>query len=132
MVTDQIADLLTRIRNAQNAGHPTVTVPSSKEKLNILKLLETEGFISRILDEKSEEGHPITKIMLKYTPDGDAVINEIKRISTPGRRMYVQCKDIPKVRGGLGIILVSTSKGVVSDREARKLGVGGELICSVF
>lgn len=132
MVTDQIADLLTRIRNAQNAGHPTVSIPASKEKLNILNLLEKEGFILKTLEEKTEEGHPVLKVMLKYTTDGEPVINAISRISSPGKRMYVKCTEIPKVRGGLGVILVSTSKGVISDREARKLGVGGELICSVY
>lgn len=132
MVTDQIADLLTRIRNAQIAKHPTLRMPASKEKLRILKLLQTEGFIEKVSEEKSESGKPELGVVLKYDKYGAPVINEIKRISSPGRRTYVGCENIPKVRGGLGVVLVSTSKGVLTDRDARKEGVGGELICSVY
>jgi small subunit ribosomal protein S8 len=132
MVTDQIADLLTRIRNAQIAKHPTLRVPASKEKLRILKLLQVEGFIEKVSEEKSEAGKAELGVVLKYDRYGAPVINEIKRISSPGRRTYVGSENIPKVRGGLGVVLVSTSKGVLTDRDARKEGVGGELICSVY
>jgi len=132
MVTDQIADLLTRIRNAQIAKHPTLRVPASKEKLRILKLLQVEGFIEKVSEEKSESGKAELGVVLKYDRYGAPVINEIKRISSPGRRTYVGSENIPKVRGGLGVVLVSTSKGVLTDRDARKEGVGGELICSVY
>lgn len=132
MVTDQIADLLTRIRNAQVAKHGTLRVPASKEKLRVLELLQKEGFIEKVSSETSESGKPELSVVLKYDRHGEPVINEIKRISSPGRRTYVPCKDIPKVRGGLGVVVVSTSKGVLTDREARKEGVGGELVCSVY
>ena len=132
MVTDQIADLLTRIRNAQIARHPSFRMPASKEKFRILSLMVKEGFIEKVSEEKSEAGKPELGVVLKYDKHGAPVINEIKRISSPGRRTYVTCKEIPKVRGGLGVVLVSTSKGVLTDREARKEGVGGELVCSIY
>lgn len=132
MVTDQIADLLTRIRNAQRVGHPSVKVPASKSKERILTLLEKEGFISKFISEKDDNDKPILKVQLKYDESGKPVIKDLQRISTPGKRQYVPCSEIPRVRGGLGLIVVSTSKGMLSDREARKEGVGGELVCSVY
>ena len=132
MATDQIADLLTRIRNAQSVGHPNVVMPASKPKLAVLKLLQKEGFIANVVEEKDENDKPALRVMLKYDEIGRPVIKEIKRMSKPGRRLYVPCTSIPKIRGGLGLTVVSTSKGVLSDREARKAGVGGELVCSVF
>lgn len=132
MATDQIADLLTRIRNAQKVGHPSVVVPASKVKQSILALLQKEGFVANVVSEKDDSGKSQLKVLLKYDEIGRPVIREIKRMSSPGRRMYVRCQDIPKLRGGLGVSIVSTSKGVLSDSEARKEGVGGELICSVF
>ncbi len=132
MVTDQIADLLTRIRNAQGARHKTLRMPASKEKHRILSLMVSEGFLENVSEEKSLTGKPELGVVLKYDKYGAPVINEIKRISTPGRRTYVGAESIPKVRGGLGIVIVSTSKGVLTDREARKVGVGGELVCSIY
>jgi len=132
VVTDQIADLLTRLRNAQRVNHPTVVLPASKVKESLLKLLQKEGFIANVVSEKDEKGKPALKVLLKYDNEGRGVIKEIKRLSSPGRRIYVRCQDIPKVRGGLGVSVVSTSKGVMSDKDARKEGIGGELVCSVF
>lgn len=132
MVTDQIADLLTRIRNAQRVGHPVVVVPASKTKERILKLLEEEGFLTRVVADKDENDKPVLKASLKYDSKGAPVIRGIKRISSPGKRQYVKCDEIPHVRGGLGVVVVSTSKGMLSDRQARKEGVGGELVCSVY
>lgn len=132
MVTDQIADLLTRIRNAQRVGHPSVKVPASKTKERILQLLEREGFVSKVFSEKDENEKPVLKVNLKYDNAGGPVIRGLDRISSPGKRQYVSCENIPKVRGGLGLIVVSTSKGMLSDREARKEGIGGELVCSVY
>ncbi|HMO18116.1 MAG TPA: 30S ribosomal protein S8 [Oligoflexia bacterium] len=132
MVTDQIADLLTRIRNAQKVGHPFVKVPASKTKERILQLLEREGFVAKVTSEKDDNDKPVLKVGLKYDSAGGPVIRDLKRISSPGKRQYVPCSDIPKVRGGLGLVVVSTSRGMLSDREARKEGVGGELVCSVY
>ena len=132
MVTDQIADLLTRIRNAQRVGHPVVSVPASKSKERILKLLEAEGFIAQVASETDENEKPVLKASLKYDQKGEPVIRGIERISSPGKRQYVKCTDIPRVRGGIGMVVVSTSRGMLSDREARKEGIGGELVCSVY
>lgn len=132
MVTDPIADLLTRIRNAQKAGHPAVTIAASHAKERILTVLQDEGYIERVDADKDAEGRAQLKVLLKYTTAGRPVIKDLRRISKPGRRVYVSKEEIPAVRGGLGVIVVSTSRGMLSDREARKQGVGGELICSVF
>lgn len=132
MVTDQLADLLTRIRNAQKAGHPTVKVPASKTKERVLKVLLDEGYIAQVEAIKDEADKPCLKIYLRYANDESPVIREIQRLSKPGRRVYVGVEDIPVVKGGLGLVVVSTSKGMMSDRLARKEGLGGELICSVF
>jgi small subunit ribosomal protein S8 len=132
MATDQIADLLTRIRNAQTVGHPTVTIPASTSKEAILKLLQKEGYIANVVKENDAKDKPALKVMLKYDDTGRPVIREIKRVSSPGKRVYVSSEQIPKLKGGLGLTIVSTSKGVLSDREARKMGIGGELVCSVF
>lgn len=132
MSTDQISDLLTRVRNAQTAGHPSATVPGSKTKERILKVLAEEGYIDRFEVFSDSEDKGLIKIYLRYSVEGRPAIKEISRISTPGRRRYVPVSRIPVFREGLGLIVVSTSKGMLSDREARKLGVGGELVCSVF
>ena len=131
MVTDQIADLLTRIRNAQVAGHSSITVPASKTKRRLLGVLLDEGFVEAIEDVKDEKGHLNFKVVLRYV-GSRPVIREIARLSRPGKRLYVEREKIPYCRGGLGVVVVSTSRGMLSDREARKAGVGGELICSVF
>ncbi|MCG0276122.1 MAG: 30S ribosomal protein S8 [Thermosediminibacteraceae bacterium] len=130
-VTDPIADMLTRIRNANNAGHPTVEVPCSKIKKAIAETLKNEGFIQDY--EVIEDGKQgIIKIYLKYGPNKERVITGIKRISKPGLRIYVKKDQIPKVLGGLGIAILSTSKGIMTDKQARKEGVGGEVICYVW
>ena len=132
MVTDQIADLLTRIRNALLAGHPVAYSPASTKKERILDLLTAEGYIAGFEKGEDANGKPQLAIKLRYDKRGAPVIRELKRISKPGKRIYVGKDEVPRNRGGLGMLVVSTSKGVVSDKEARKEGVGGELICSVF
>ena len=132
MVTDQIADLLTRIRNAQKAGHPTVSVPASKSKVRLLDVLKAEGFIEEFEKVKDSGEKDQLKIFLRYSSGAKPVIREIRRLSRPGKRLYVAKDNIPRCRGGLGLVVVSTPMGMLSDREARKAGVGGELICSVF
>ena len=130
-VNDPIADLLTRIRNAQQAGLDTVSIPASKIKIAIAHLLKEEGFIRNykcIRDRKQG----ILKVALAYGDEGKGVILKINRWSTPGLRVYVGVDDIPDVKNGYGMAILSTPKGVMTDREARKLHVGGELLCSVF
>lgn len=134
MVTDQISDLLTRMRNAQRAGHPTVSVPASKTKVRLLDVLKAEGFIEDYEEVKDKES-PVKlelKVYLRYSNGARPVIREIKRLSRPGKRVYVGKDQIPRCRGGLGLVVVSTPQGMLSDREARKAGLGGELVCSVF
>lgn len=137
MNTDPIADLLTRIRNAATVRFPDVVVPYSKEKREILRVIEEGGYIagSNLTKEKAVkkgEGRDVLKVNLKYDNNGEPVIREIKRMSRPGRRLYVGKDKLPYHRGGLGLIVVSTSKGMMSVDEARKQGLGGELICSLF
>ena len=132
MNTDPIADLLTRIRNASDAKHPTVKVPASKSKKQILALLTDEGFVAGYEERDNEDGKPEFKIALRFDNKGLPVIREIKRLSRPGKRVYVGREEIPRNRGGLGMVIVSTSKGMLSDQKARLEGIGGELICSVF
>lgn len=131
-MTDQISDLLTRIRNAQGAGHPTVSVPASKTKELVLNVLIDEGYIASVEKTNDFRGKPQLKVHLRYTNENQPVIREIARMSRPGKRLYVPHDKIPVHRGGLGLVVVSTSRGMVSDREARRSGLGGELICSVF
>ena len=126
---DPISDLLTRIRNAQMAGHETVTLPASKTKLAILKVLVDEGFLNNY--EILEGTKPEIIIGLKYF-QGSPVIKEIDRVSRPGLRIYKKCDELPSVRGGLGISIISTDHGVVSDRQARENRTGGEVLCTVF
>ena len=130
--SDPIADMLTRIRNANTAKHDTVDVPSSKMKLAIAEILLKEGFIKSF--EVIEEGNFSTiRIALKYGADkNQRIITGIKRISKPGLRVYAGAEDMPKVLGGLGIAIVSTNKGVMTDKEARALNVGGEVLCFVW
>lgn len=127
---DPIADMLARIRNAQIAQHASVSMPSSKLKLAVAKVLADEGYIGATkVDEAG--GKPVLTIELKYH-DGRPVIEEIKRVSRPGLRSYTGKDGLPQVRGGLGVAIVSTSRGVMTDRAARAAGVGGEVICTVF
>ena len=131
MMTDPIADMLTRIRNANNAKHKSVEIPSSKIKKDVASILLDEGFISGFnVTEDDKQG--IITLDLKYGPNDERVISGIKRISKPGLRVYVKAQELPKVLGGLGIAIISTSKGVVTDKVARQEGVGGEVICYVW
>jgi small subunit ribosomal protein S8 len=130
-MTDPIADMLTRIRNANNAGLPEAMMPASKVKAAIAEVLKKEGFIlGYSVIEDSTQG--MIKIALKYDKERQRVIEGIKRISTPGRRVYAHKDKIPRTRGGLGMTLVSTSRGIMSDVDARNMGIGGELICSIW
>ena len=126
---DPIADLLTRVRNAQMAGHVVVKMPNSKGKRAILDVLQSEGFILGY--SVSDEVKSSIKVDLKYH-NGSPVIEEISRVSRPGLRIYKESNDIPKVRGGLGVAIVSTNKGVMTDKNARSQGIGGEVLCTVF
>ena len=131
-MSDPIADMLTRIRNANTAKHDTVDVPASKMKIAIADILVDEGYIAKyaLVEDGSFKTLHIT---LKYGVDkNEKVISGIKRISKPGLRVYANTEDIPRVLGGLGIAILSTNKGVVTDKEARKLGVGGEVLCFVW
>ena len=132
MTSDPIADMLTRIRNANTAKHDTVDVPASKMKLAIANILLDEGYIAKY--DLVEDGHFQTiHITLKYGADkNEKVITGLKRISKPGLRVYANTEDIPRVLGGLGTAIISTNKGVVTDKEARKRGVGGEVLCFVW
>jgi small subunit ribosomal protein S8 len=127
---DPLADLLTRVRNAQMAGMASVSMPSSKVKVALVEVLKGEGYVGDF-DVQNVDGHNILTIALKYY-QGRPVIEEIKRASRPGLRFYVGKDELPKVRGGLGVAIVSTSKGVMTDRAARAAGVGGEVLCTVF
>lgn len=129
--SDPIADMLTRIRNGQQARKKSVSAPYSKYKENIVSVLLSEGYIRSYHVDKDDRGHPSLVIELKYMANGP-VLKMIKRISKPGRRVYSSIKDLSLVRNGLGINILSTPKGVLSDVEARKCSVGGEVICSVF
>jgi small subunit ribosomal protein S8 len=131
-MTDPIADMLTRIRNGNKARFKSVNVRMSQMNLNIAKVLKSSGYISNYDVVKDEKGHPLLKIVLKYPDTKKTVITEIKRISKPGRRVYVPADGIPKVLNGLGIAILSTSRGVITDREARELNVGGEVLCNVW
>lgn len=127
---DPVADMLTRIRNAQMSGKKTVSMPASNLKLSVAKVLQDEGYIASA-DVQEVEGKKSLNIGLKYF-EGRPVIAEIDRISRPGLRSYLGKDELPKVRNGLGIAIISTSQGVMTDRAARKAGVGGEVLCTVF
>ena len=131
MVTDPIADMLTRIRNGAQARHAQVRCPSSRLKLGVARVLAQEGFLSEVRLEE-EAGRPTLVIELRYDADGAPVIDGIRRVSRPGRRVYVGAREIPKVRNGLGVAVLSTPKGVLADRAAREAKVAGELLCEVW
>lgn len=130
-ITDTIADMLTRIRNANSAKHPTVDVPASNMKKQIAQILVDEGYIKsfRVIDDDKQG---VIRITLKYTENKSQVITGLRRVSKPGLRIYSNSKDMPKVMKGLGIAIVSTSKGIMTDREARKNNVGGEVLAEVL
>ncbi|HHQ47819.1 MAG TPA: 30S ribosomal protein S8 [Acidobacteria bacterium] len=130
-MTDPIADMLTRLRNATMVRHDRTDVPASKMKLEIAKILKQEGYIRTFkLLEEGTQG--VLRIYLKYSPDGEPVIHGIQRVSKPGLRIYRGVQELPKVRNGLGVAVVSTSRGVVTDEQARRLGVGGEILCEIW
>ena len=131
VMTDPIADMLTRLRNANSVLHDKVEIPGSKIKRAIAGVLKEEGFIKDFtFTENNKQG--ILTLTLKYGPEREKVISGIKRISKPGLRMYAKCAELPKVLGGLGIAIISTSKGIMSDKQARKAGLGGEIIAYVW
>ncbi|MDX2040937.1 MAG: 30S ribosomal protein S8 [Acidobacteriota bacterium] len=133
MITDPISDMLTRMRNAIGARHSKVDVPASRLKIEIARILKEEGYITNY-SIKTAEGTNIRtlRIFLRYGPKGESVISELKRVSRPSLRVYVPSGEIPKVLGGLGVSILSTSKGVMTGKLARKSNVGGELLCSVY
>ena len=130
-IADPIGDMITRIRNAQMRQLSNVTVPNSKFRTKILDILKQEGFISNYKSLTDSHKNFNISVELKYS-NGQPVINEIKRISKPGRRIYAKASSIPKIQNGLGLAIVSTSKGIMTDNEARNQNVGGEIICRVF
>ena len=130
-MSDPLGDMLTRIRNAQMRSKSTVKSPASKLRGWVLDVLAAEGYIRGYESSTDADGKPAFEISLKYF-DGEPVIRELKRVSTPGRRVYAAVSDIPQVRNGLGVSIVSTSKGVMSDARARSENVGGEVLCTVF
>ncbi|RIH86583.1 30S ribosomal protein S8 [Calidithermus roseus] len=131
MYSDPIADMLTRIRNGLMVHKESVEVPASKFKERIAELLVREGYLKG-LERIEVDGKPFLRLTLKYGPRREKVIQHIQRVSRPGRRVYVNAENVPVVRRGLGTAIISTSKGVLVDREARRLGVGGEVICEVW
>ena len=130
-IIDPIGDMFTRIRNGQMRSLNSVDVPASKFRLKILEILKSEGYIINFVLENTENNKKIIKVNLKYY-EGNPVIKEIKRISKPGRRVYSRANSIPRIQNGLGLAIVSTSQGVMSDIEARKNNLGGEIICRIF
>lgn len=130
-MTDPIADMLTRVRNASSAMHDEVEIPASKIKENIAKILADEGFVSG-WELVTDDGHPKLKIRLSYTEERERVISGIRRISKPGRRVYRGAQELPRVLGGLGVAIISTSQGVMTDKQARQAKVGGEVLAYVW
>ena len=130
-MTDPIADMLTRIRNSLMAGHERVTMPSSRVKCEIARILREEGFISDFAQEEDNK-QGLLHLQLKYGPHGERVITGLERVSKPGRRVYVGAQEIPDVLGGMGVTILSTSRGILDGRSARRIGVGGEWICNVW
>jgi small subunit ribosomal protein S8 len=133
MTTDPIADMLARIRNAALARHQSTCIPASKIKKAIAEILKAEGFIADVRDEEAGEGkYPQIRVVLKYNREKDSAFEGMRRVSRPGRRVYVGHEDIPRVLSGLGVSILSTSQGVMTDKDARRLKVGGELLCEVW
>lgn len=131
MVTDPISDLLVRLRNGFRRQHDVVTVPASKLKREILLVLQAEGYIDGV-EAATEEGHPVLKVALRYVGEGQPMITGMERVSKPGRRVYVGTKDIPRVRNGIGMAILSTSKGIMTDQASRKAKLGGEVLCAIW
>ena len=130
-MTDPIADMLTRIRNASSAMHDDVSIPASKIKQNIARILAEEGFVEAY-EVAADNGHPEVRITLRYTEERERAISGIRRISKPGRRVYRNATELPRVLGGLGVAIISTSQGVMTDKQARRAKVGGEVLAYVW
>lgn len=130
-MTDPISDMLTRIRNASSAMHEDVSIPASKIKQNIARILAEEGFVDSF-EVASDGGHPEIKIRLRYSDDRERAISGIRRISKPGRRVYRSASELPRVLGGLGVAIISTSQGLMTDKQARRAKVGGEVVAYVW
>ena len=134
-MTDPISDMLTRVRNAVASKHARVDVPTSKLKAEIARILADEGYISgfKLVDETSADGRrSVIRLFLKYGPHGEKVISGLQRVSRPGRRVYANRDEVPTVLGGLGVTILTTSRGVMTGRAAQKAGVGGEILCNVW
>jgi small subunit ribosomal protein S8 len=133
-MTDPIADMLSRIRNATQSRHPRVDMPSSRLKVEIAKILEAEGYIQGFKVVEPQDGQPQAslRLFMKYGPRGERVISGVERVSRPGRRVYFGRDDVPQVLAGLGTSILTTSRGVMTGREAQKAGVGGEVLCNVW
>ncbi len=131
MMTDPVGDMLTRIRNAGGARHHETSCPASKLKMAVARVLSEEGFVGEVSSHKGES-HDMMTIAIRYRDDGRMMVDSIQRVSKPGRRVYVGAKEIPLVRKGLGMVVLSTPKGVMCDRDAREAKVGGEVICEVW
>ena len=132
-MTDPIADMLTRLRNANTAFHDDVVMPSSKVKEALAKILVSEGYVEGYsIEQDPERPFPKLKIVLKYTPERKRTISGLKRVSKPGLRVYTKATDVPRVLGGMGIAILSTNQGLMTDREARKRRMGGEILCHVW
>jgi small subunit ribosomal protein S8 len=131
MMTDPISDLMTRIQNAARRGHTSVTVPASKLKAEVLRVLRAEGFIGKV-DREEADGHPVLKIQLRYVAEGQSVITGMRRVSKPGKRVYVGKDRVPTVMAGMGLAILSTSKGVMTGQESRRANLGGEVLCHIW
>ena len=132
-MTDPIADMLTRIRNAVHARHQRVDIPASRFKTEVARILEQEGYVASVKEIPAADGvPPVIRIALKYGPRGENVISGVERVSRPGRRVYFSRNDVPKVMGGLGTSILTTSQGVMTGRDAVKAGVGGEVLCNIW
>jgi small subunit ribosomal protein S8 len=130
--SDPVADMLAKVQNAARARHEKVDVPASKMKLEIVKILKTEGYIKNFKKVQDDDGHSIIRIFLKYDDVNEPVIHGMKKISTPGRRVYSGYKDLPRVYNGYGTLIVSTSNGITTGKKATEKMVGGELVCTVW
>ena len=131
MVTDPISDLLVRLQNGLRRRHDTVSVPASRLKREILRILQHVGYIQGVQAEV-EDGHPVLKVQLRYVVEGQPMVTGMQRVSKPGRRVYVGIKDIPRVKNGIGMAILSTSKGLMTDQDSRRAGLGGEVLCAVW
>ncbi|HSB43477.1 MAG TPA: 30S ribosomal protein S8 [Nitrospira sp.] len=131
MVTDPISDLLVRLKNGAQRRHETIAVPASKLKRAILEILTKEGYVESV-EDGVRDGHPVLNVHLRYVDEGRPMITGLERISKPGRRVYVGSRDITKVRNGIGMSILSTSKGIMTDQESRRNKLGGEILCSVW